>query len=84
MKRDRLKLVLSVLSSVILYGGIGLGLLMMVVGVAMALGLETGRAHWGVSAGAGLVVAFQALLIGGALKLLVGIDDRLERLERRS
>lgn len=81
MSHQRLRDLLNLLASIILYGGLVIGAIMFVVSLGMSLSGAGSRPHWGVSAGATVVLMLQALLVGGALKVLIRIDERLERLE---
>lgn len=76
-----LKSFLRLLSNVALVLGPLLAVVMLLAG---AVG-SWGNYGWGFQAGLGIAAAlyllFWSLLIGGVLRLLLSIDDRLERLE---
>ena len=76
-----LKSFLRLVAGIALFGGPLLAILMLVGGAVGAFGDH----EWFVQAGLGVTLAlyfmFWSLLIGGVLRLLLSIDDRLERLE---
>lgn len=81
MNHERLRDLLNLLASDILYGGLVLGAIMFVVSLVMSLSGEGSRPHWGLGTAASVGLMLQAFLLGGVLKLLIRIDERLERLE---
>ena len=54
---------------------------MLIAGMFGAMGKLGWAAQTGVGIGLALYFLFWSLLIGGVLRLLLSIDDRLERLE---
>ena len=84
MSGDGLRSVLGVTGAVVFYGGIFLGLLMTILAVLGATGgLPTEDGYVGAVSVEAFVVIFQAVILGGVLRLLVRIDRRLETLERK-
>ena len=77
-----LKGFLRVVSTIILFAGPIVALLMVLAAVVTSVSLGD-RLPGAVTVGAGLYVLFLCLLIGGVVRLLLSIDDRLERLEAR-
>ncbi len=76
-----LKRFLKFVSNLILFGGPVLAALMLFGGLIGAYGDFGLLGQAGVGVGMALYLLFWSLLIGGVLRLLLSIDDRLERLE---
>jgi hypothetical protein len=77
-----LKGFLRVISTIILFAGPIVALLMVLAAIVSSISLGD-RLPGVVTVGAGLYVLLLCLLIGGVIRLLLSIDDRLERLEAR-
>lgn len=78
-----LKRFLRLTADVVLFGGVFLALVMLAAGPIGAFGDHNKFATAGLSITLALYVLFWSLLGGGILRLLLSIDDRLERLEAR-
>ena len=78
-----LKSLLIILATVILYAGPILAVLIAVTGAWLRM-QNVGAPPLQISLAGAFILAFQSLLVGGGLKLLISIDDRLERLERKA
>lgn len=81
MKFERLKAILRLIATLVLIGGPLLAVLGVVAGL-VGIG-DQGAAGFAAGFVAGLTVLFWSLVLGGGLHLLLNIDDRLERLERK-
>ncbi len=79
-----LKGFLRLIAGIVLFAGPLLAVLMIIAGATGAMGFSDRLAQAGVGITLGLYVLFWSLLIGAVLRLLLSIDDRLERLEGKS
>ena len=78
-----LKRFLRLTADVVHFGGVLLALLMLAAGPIGAFGDHNKFAMAGLGVTLALYILFWSLLGGGILRLLLSIDDRLERLEVR-
>lgn len=76
-----LKGFLRLVSNLALVVGPTLAVLMLLAGAVGTFGEYPWVAQAGLGIGMALYLMFWSLLIGGVLRLLLSIDDRLERLE---
>jgi hypothetical protein len=76
-----LKAFLKLISNLALVLGPLLASLMLLAGAIGSFGNYGWATQAGLGVGMALYVLFWSLLIGGVLRLLLSIDDRLERLE---
>ncbi len=76
-----LKGFLKLVSNLALIAGPVLALLMVLAAAIGSFGKFGVLAQAGIGVGMALYLLFCSLLIGGVLRLLLSIDDRLERLE---
>ena len=76
-----LKGFLKLASNLVLIAGPVLALLMVFGAAVGSFGKFGVLTQAGLGVGMALYLLFWSLLIGGVLRLLIGIDDRLERLE---
>ena len=79
-----LKGFLRFIAGMILLVGPLLAVGVIVAGVSGGFGMSDRLSEAGVGVTMGLYCLFWSLLIGGVLRLLLSIDDRLERLEGKS
>lgn len=76
-----LKGFLRLIADMALFIGPFLAIIMIIAGATGAMGFSDRFAQAGVGIALGLYVLFWSLLIGSVLRLLLSIDDRLQRLE---
>lgn len=75
---------LRIVAGIVLFAGSLLAVVMIIAG-ALGTFADTDRfALAGVGVTLGLYILFWSLIIGGVLRLLLSIDDRLERIEGKN